>query len=121
MVSLIKWIGKLLKKIGEFLIWTLNLLGQLLSSLLAWVVAGLAWVIYQVFGWIGNALNNFFGTLADFATGDLPVQPLANFIVMDVLALDVAYTAFAVYFSVWLACRANRAFGIVIRGVLDII
>lgn len=121
MAAFFKWVYKWLRKLAEFVGTVINLLTTVASSVLAWVVAGIAWLIDLFLGWIGDSVYNFFAQWQDVTIGELPVYPLADYIARDVLALDVAYTCLLLYFSVWLSVRVARLGFTFIKFVLELL
>lgn len=120
-MSVLKWIWGLLKRLLAFLEYLVSFVVQIFSSVLAWLIAGLSWLIYAVWDWVGDAFENVFDQLLNIQVGGLPVQPLADWLGHDVLALDVAWTSLAICLSAWFAAKLARLSMTFVRLVIDLL
>lgn len=108
--------------------WVLKVLGELYQLVMhvitwwvAWVIATVAYLIDLLFGWIGDLVSDVMEQVVSISIGDLPVSNLAHWLARDVVALDVAWTSFSVYFSLWVACRLARGGWMGVRCILDLL
>lgn len=119
-MSLLKWIWGLLKKFFSFLHRAVGLLVDMASSVLAWIIAGLAWIVHLVFQYVGDFFEGLFENLSEIALDGIPVAPLASWIARDIVALDVAWECFMIYFAAWVAARIARSSFAAVRLLLDV-
>lgn len=120
-MSVLKWIWGLLKKIFGFLDYLVRFVVDIFSSVLSWIIVGLAWIVHLVFQYVGEFFYNLFAQAETVTVGDLPSNSLASWIARDLIALDVAWECFAIFFAAWVATRLARASFAAVRAVLDII
>lgn len=120
-MSVLKWIWGLLRKIWAYIDKFVRFYFGILSSVLAWIIAGIAWLIHQVANWFGEAIYNMFAQIESIQIGQLRVSPLADWIGRDVLALDVAWECIIVAISLWVASRIARLTGSGMRLVIDLL
>lgn len=120
-MSVLKWIWGLLQKMWHFIDHLARFLVDIFSSVLAWIIAGLAWVVHSIFHYLGEFFYNFFAQLEDVTTGSLPAQPLADWLGRDVLALDVGWECIIIIVSLWFAAKIARLGVTPIRVLIDLI
>lgn len=120
-MSVLKWIWGLVKKLFFALDYLVRYVLQLLSSLLTWIIAGLAWLVHLIFQYVGGFFNDLFANLEDISIPGLQSNTFAIWMARDLLALDVAWECVAIFFSVWVASRIARASFAAVRAILDII
>lgn len=119
-MSLLKWIWGLLRRFFSFLNTAIQFLLNLASSVLAWVIAGLAYLVHLVFDYVGDFMEGLFENLSTISLQGYPVSNLASWIARDIVALDVAWECFMIYFSVWVASRIARSSFAAVRLILDV-
>lgn len=119
-MSVLKWIWGLIRRFYSYLHRTLNFLVGVASSVVAWVVAGLAYVIHLVFQYVASFVEGIFQNLSEISLEGYPVSPLANWLLHDVIALDIAWECFLIYFAAWVATRIARSSFAAVRLILDI-
>lgn len=125
MISVLKWIGE---RCLAALRWLMTLCKTILdaivglfSSVVTWILAGLAWLINFVVDYVGDIVDDALGNLLQVNLPTLQVFPFAQWIARDIIALDVAWDCFVAYFSVWVATRLVRGSGTAVRFILDIL
>lgn len=125
MISILKWVGERIlavcRWVGKLLGYVLNTLASLFSSVVTYILAAIAYVLDLVFGYISDLLQDVFSNLVSINLPSINVVPFAQWIAHDIVALDVAYTAFLAYFSVWVACKLTRGGWTGIRFLLDLL
>lgn len=120
-MSVLKWIYGILRKVVQPFLWLVNFLSEIFSSVLAWAIAGLVYLLHSVYGWLGDFFEGLFENAAGISLGTLQVPPLARWIAKDLLALDVAWECLAIFIGVWIASRLARASFSFVRLVLDLL
>lgn len=120
-MSLLRWIWGLLKQLLQWVWNILAFLAELAQSVVAWIVAGIAYLVHLVVSYVGGLIVGAFEAAEDVALPDLPVYPLAHWLAHDLLALDIAFAVFAIYVSVWVATRIGRASFSVVRLMIDLL
>lgn len=125
MVSVFKWIWE---RCLSALRWLLTLCKSILdavaglfSSVVTWILAAVAWLIHFVVDYVGDIVDEALGNLLQINLPSLQVVPFAQWIARDIVALDVAWDCFTVYFSVWVATRLVRGSSTAVRLILDIL
>lgn len=119
-MSVLKWIWGLLKKLLFFVDYVVRFLLEIFSSVLSWVIAGVAYLVHLVFQYVGEFFESLFENLADLSLGDIPVSPLATWIAREVIALPVAWECFMIYFAAWVATRIARSSFACVRLLIDL-
>lgn len=119
-MSVLKWIWGLLKRLFSLVDVAVRFLLEIVSSVLSWIIAGLAYLIHLVFAYVGEFVEGVFENLTEISLGGISVPPLALWLAKDVIALNVAWECFVIYFSVWVASRIARSSFAAVRLILDL-
>lgn len=120
-MSVLKWIWGLLKKLLGFYAYLVRFLLTIFSSVLSWLIAGIAYVVHLIFDYVGDFFEALFENLVDVSLQGIPFASLATWLARDVVALDVAWECFMIYFSVWVASRIARSSFACVRLLIDLL
>lgn len=120
-MSVLKWIWGLLKRLFSFVDYLVRFVVDIFSSVLAWLIAGFAWLIHQVFQYVGEFFYNMFASIEDVAVGGLPASSLADWLGRDVLALNVGWECIIIAISLWFASRLARLGVSFVRVLIDLL
>lgn len=120
-MSVLKFIWGALQRIWRWIRHLVDFVVQIYSSVLAWIITGIAWLVHEIFQYFGDLWYNMFDTALDITIGDVPVSPLASWIAHDVIALDVAWECVTVMIGVWIASRIGRLSVVFVRTIIDLL
>lgn len=120
-MSVLKWIFGLLRKLWAMLAQGIQFLVGVASSVVAWVVAGVLYLLHNVFDYVGDFFEGLFESAAGVTLGSLQVPPFARWLAVDVVALDVAWEIVVIYFAAWVLTRVARASFSCVRAILDVL
>lgn len=120
-MSVLKFIWGVLQKIWRWIRHLVDFVVGIYSSVLAWIITGIAWAIHELFQYVGDLWYNMFDRALDITIGDVPVSPLASWIAHDVIALDVAWECVGVMIAVWIASRLGRLSVVFVRTIIDLL
>lgn len=119
-MSVLKWIWGLLKKCWVLLAHLANFVCDIFSSVLAWVIAGIVYVIHLVFQYVGDYFEGLFENLAEISLQGISVPPLATWLAKDLLALDVAWECLVIFLVAWFGTRIARLSFSAVRTIIDL-
>lgn len=124
MISLLRWIWGGVKGIAKRL-WSLfGVLWDLLSHAITWIIGGVVYVAHEIAQWITDALASAFSMLSPGGyepTGLDNLPALAQYVLLNWLALDVAIEALLWFFAIWVSAKLARLAMVPIRAALDLL
>lgn len=120
-MSVLKWIWGLLRRLWGLVDHLVRFVVGIASSVMAWVIAGFAWLVHSLFQYVGAYFQGLFESLEGISVGNLQVEPLANWLGRDVLALDVGWECVIICISVWFATKLARLSFTWVRLIIDLL
>lgn len=120
-MSVLKWIWGLLRELFSWLRHLVQFVLDSVSCALTWIIGGIAYLVHSLTVYVGDFFEGLFENLTQVSLAGYPVSSLGIWIARDIVALDVAWECFAIYFSVWVASRIARSSFAIVRLILDIL
>lgn len=120
-MSVLKWIWGVLERQFGWIKHLISFTTHIFSSVLGWVIAGLAFIVHLVFQYVGEFFSNLFASAESAVLPQIPSNGLANFLADDLLALPVAWECLVIFISVWIASRIARASFGAVRAIIDLL
>lgn len=120
-MSVLKWIWGVLQSQYRWIKHVILFTTHIFSSVLGWVLVGLAYLVHLVFQYTGEFFSNLFQSAESAVLPQTPTNGLANFLADDLLALPVAWECLVIFISVWIASRIARASFGAVRAIIDLL
>lgn len=119
-MSVFKWIFSVVERIWQWFKPAVQFVHGIFSSVLAWFVAGLVYVVHLVVDYTGDFVENLFEDITDISLTGIDVSPFANWLAR-VVALDTAWECFVIYLGIYFAVRMGRVLFSAVRLIIDIL